>query len=103
MSGYSAARSDFAVEHNNFAELDIRDITLTETDGSLDAGIVQYFLLLIYAFVCAVYWCLCAFSALTLLVGRQEGHPACKKLSGGVEADRISATASVTAPKLPLK
>jgi len=28
----------------------------------------------------------CAFSALTLLVGRQEGHPACKKLSGGVMA-----------------
>jgi len=27
-----------------------------------------------------------AFSALTLLVGRQEGHPACKKLSGGVPA-----------------
>jgi len=26
----------------------------------------------------------CTFSALTLLVGRQEGHPACKKLSGGV-------------------
>jgi len=25
-----------------------------------------------------------AFSALTLLVGLQEGHPACKKLSGGV-------------------
>jgi len=25
-----------------------------------------------------------AFSALTLLVGRQEGHTACKKLSGGV-------------------
>jgi len=25
-----------------------------------------------------------AFSALTLLVGRQEGHPACKKLSSGV-------------------
>ena len=24
-----------------------------------------------------------AFTALTLLVGRQEGHPACKKLSGG--------------------
>jgi len=23
---------------------------------------------------------LCAFSALTLVVGRQEGHPACKKL-----------------------
>jgi len=27
-----------------------------------------------------------AFSALTLLVGRQKGHPACKKLSGGVPA-----------------
>jgi len=27
-----------------------------------------------------------AFSALTLLVGRQEGHPACKKLSGEVMA-----------------
>jgi len=27
-----------------------------------------------------------AFSALMLLVRRQEGHPACKKLSGGVLA-----------------
>jgi len=27
-----------------------------------------------------------AFSALTLLAGRQEGHPACKKISGGVLA-----------------
>jgi len=27
-----------------------------------------------------------AFSALTLFVGRQEGHPSCKKLSGGVLA-----------------
>ena len=27
-----------------------------------------------------------AFSALTLLVGRQEGHPACKKLSSGLLA-----------------
>jgi len=26
------------------------------------------------------------FSALMLLVGQQEGHPACKKLSGGVLA-----------------
>ena len=29
---------------------------------------------------------LMAFSALTLLVGQQEGHPACKKLSGEVLA-----------------
>ena len=35
-----------------------------------------------------------AFSALTLLVGRQEGHPACKKLSGGVLA-RLSAWSEV--------
>jgi len=27
-----------------------------------------------------------AFSALTLLVGQQEGHPSCKKLSDGVLA-----------------
>jgi len=39
-----------------------------------------------------IWVCVCndvfvpAFSALTLLVGRQEGHPACKKLSGGVLA-----------------
>jgi len=30
--------------------------------------------------------CFCAFSALMLLVVRQEGHPACKKLRGGVLA-----------------
>jgi len=30
--------------------------------------------------------CRIAFSALTLLVGRQEGHLACKKVSGGVLA-----------------
>jgi len=30
------------------------------------------------------YQLLYAFSALALLVGWQEGHPACKKLSGGV-------------------
>jgi len=27
--------------------------------------------------------CACAFSALTLLVGRQEGHPACRKMGDG--------------------
>jgi len=36
-----------------------------------------------YKYNCVV---LTAFSALTLLVGRQEGHPACKKLSSGVLA-----------------
>ena len=33
-----------------------------------------------------VVFFVCAFSALTLLAGLQEGHPACKKLSGGVLA-----------------
>ena len=42
-------------------------------------------LLILYAFLDA-NGCECAFSALTLLVGRQEGHPACKKQSGGVLA-----------------
>ena len=37
---------------------------------------------------------LVAFSALTLLVGRQEGHPACKKQSGGVLA-RLSVWSEV--------
>jgi len=36
--------------------------------------------------VCLFFGHWLAFSALTLLVGRQEGHPACKKLSGGVLA-----------------
>ena len=33
-----------------------------------------------------VWFDLFAFSALTLSVGWQEGHPACKKLSGGMLA-----------------
>jgi len=37
-------------------------------------------------FQCVMFQILIAFSALTLLVGRQEGYPACKKLSGEVLA-----------------
>ena len=33
--------------------------------------------------ICYLFFLCNAFSALTLLVGRQEGHPACIKLSGG--------------------
>ena len=62
-------------------------------------------LIVVFCIVSCLYLCLCcivsvslpnfrwikiyiifAFSALTLLVGRQEGHPAWKKLSGGVLA-----------------
>ena len=41
-----------------------------------------------------VYVVDCAFSALTLLVGWQEGHPACKKLNGGMLA-RLSVRSEV--------
>ena len=38
--------------------------------------------------LCDTFCCCCqtVFSALTLLVGWQEGHPVCKKLSGRVLA-----------------
>ena len=36
--------------------------------------------------ICSLTPRMFAFSALTLLVGRQEGHPACKKLEGGLLA-----------------
>jgi len=39
-----------------------------------------------FTFGCLFYASIVAFSALMLLVGLQEGHPACKKLSGGVLA-----------------
>jgi len=42
---------------------------------------VTYFIL-----AAALLVCIYSFSALMLLVGRQEGHLACKKLSGGVLA-----------------
>jgi len=47
-----------------------------------NAPLIRFF----FKFKCYIYCLLFAFSALTLLVGRQEGHPACKKLSGGVLA-----------------
>jgi len=52
----------------------------------------EFIILIVTPFIClwSINFFLClagtAFSALTLLVGRQEGHPACKKLSGGVLA-----------------
>jgi len=36
--------------------------------------------------MCVIISIQCPFSGLTLLVGQQEGHPACKKLSGGMLA-----------------
>ena len=44
--------------------------------------------LYVFTYLSVVYFITlsAAFSALTLLVGRQKGHPACKKQSGGVLA-----------------
>jgi len=53
-------------------------------DQHADTG--RAYLLLRNLIIVRYYEWYMAFSALTLLVGRQEGHPACKKLSGGVLA-----------------
>ena len=45
------------------------------------SGFTSYFTVSLFFIIFII-----AFSALTLLVGRQEGHPACKILSGGVLA-----------------
>ena len=43
-----------------------------------------------------------AFSAFTLLVGWQEGHPACKKLSGGCWRGYLSGASLHMAQLMPL-
>ena len=43
-------------------------------------------MIIFFVFFFSALMLLFAFSALTLLVEQQEGHPACKKLSGGVLA-----------------
>jgi len=53
--------------------------TLHSTSGSTDT----LFLFFLFSYSCRGS---VAFSAMTLLVGRQEGHPDCKKLSGGMLA-----------------
>ena len=55
---------------------------------SIGRFVCQWWVWLVALLFFAVFSCaaLNAFSALMLLVGRQEGHPACKKLSGRVLA-----------------
>ena len=57
------------------------DLTL-----STGSPIAVALLSLLFIIIAHVLIAVIAFSALTLLVGRQEGHPACKKLSGEVLA-----------------
>jgi len=56
---------------------------LGDSKNQIDYKTLQNSRLFIYLFI---YYMNIAFSALTLLVERQEGHPVCKKLSGGVLA-----------------
>jgi len=52
----------------------------------LDLVFLSCFFLILCLFYFMLILCFHAFSALTLLVGRQEGHPACKKLSSEAQA-----------------
>jgi len=60
-------------------ETDMLKVT-PQVAGGAESAVYDY--LIKGLFSVSVY----AFSALTLLVGRQEQHPACKLLSGGVLA-----------------
>ena len=55
-------------------------------DDQLFAYVLHRVVNNVAVFLVKVICSIMAFSALTLLVGRQEGHPACKKLSGEVLA-----------------
>ena len=80
--GFSRLRHPSPVFAGSWELVSVNHITRTRRRCQLDCRTCPstsnnniYFVLLHFAF-----------SALTLLVGRQEGHPACKKLSGGVLA-----------------
>jgi len=45
---------------------------------------ILYGIFLVSLHYITLYCTAIAFGALMLLIGQQEGHPACKKLSGGV-------------------
>jgi len=60
------------------------DCNMWTTNNAWDYSKKRFFNILTFVSITCVILQYC--SALTLLVGRQEGHPACKKLSGGVLA-----------------
>jgi len=73
-------------------QVSLRNLFLQgKTNGMVQLGIKQladcrYARIVTLPFQISQNDCSCAFSALTLLVGRQEGHLACKKLSCGLLA-----------------
>ena len=75
VGSYSQTKLDSTLQHLHLTD----DIA----DGSHDNSASEVTTLWRYTNLFIIIIIL-AFSALMLLVGRQEGHPACKKLSGGV-------------------
>jgi len=67
-------------------------VTLTRCHASSSSSSSSFYCIVLYCLF--IYYFINAFSALMLLVGRQEEHPACKKLSGGVLV-RLSAWSEV--------
>ena len=61
-------------------------LTTNQHPSPVHLTITIRYILCFLCVLCLVVTGALAFSVLTLLVGRQEGHPACKKLSGGVLA-----------------
>ena len=70
---------------NGCSSCGISSSTSSRSSSSSTVGMVWYRVVNVNLF-CTIISKVCAFSALMLLVGRQEGHPACKKLSGEVLA-----------------
>jgi len=68
-----------------FGDAALVAIELLRTPYEFDFGQL-YYNVFRYLPLCLPCLLVIAFSALMLLVRRQEGHPACKKLSGGVLA-----------------
>jgi len=90
-------RSGGWIQPNNSTTFTGWDWKYTSIDCSADPAMTQC--RLVHMSVCSItvkvciqfrylqpsmFTSVCAFSALTLLVGREEGHPACEKQSGGV-------------------
>ena len=77
----AAVPGDLLPESRSYVDMVVAEILDTERAYVSDLrDVVQVPALRTRIVYCLYY---SAFSALTLLVGRREGHPACKKLSGG--------------------
>jgi len=88
-SGTKCTKIDFVVSRGSVPDTAGGATTLPQTSSSTEEGgaplpFPSFGFLVSGPFLNITTWQ--PFSALALLVGRQEGHPACKKLSGGVLA-----------------